>query len=110
MIESLSSSSGTSNVTFDQDLHSKYESFKANPPSFAELIADYNLIHEEINNQIKKLVESRLDNPPQLNVPDIKTSEAFREILKKHNLSEHEWLDLLKKAEEKLQELKHIKA
>ena len=112
MTDAISPSSSTCNANIDQDNHPMTKDGRinlGNVPSFHKLIEDYNRIKEELMNQLKELAQSCQDNPSQYSVPDIKTSVAFREILKNHNLSEQEGLNLLKKVEEKLQELKLIK-
>lgn len=112
MTDAISPSSSAFNANIDRDNRPMTKDEKinlANLPSFDKLTEDYNRIKEELINQLKELAQSRQNNQPQYSVPDIKTSAAFQEILKKHNLSEQEGLNLLKKAEEKIQELKLIK-
>lgn len=113
MTEAISSNSSSINAASDQDSRpiTKDESMgKVRFPEFKDLIEQYNQIKEDLINQLKVLAESRQNDQPQLTAPDLKTSAAFQEILKTHNLSENEGLDLLTKAEANIQQQKYIKA
>jgi hypothetical protein len=112
MTNAISPNSSTLNTAIDQnnrpmtkDVMNKVQ-FQS---EFKDLIEQYNQIKEEFVNLVKELAESHQNHQPQLTVPDLKSSTAFQEILKKHNLSEKEGLDLLKKVEEKIQQQKDIK-
>lgn len=109
MTDAVSPSSSAVNATIDRDNRPQTKDDvmdKIRETSFEELIEQHNQIKEGLFNQLKTLAESRQDGQPQYTVPDIKTSAAYREILKKYNLSEQEGIDLLEKAKEKIQELK----
>ncbi len=113
MTEALSPNSSIVNAAIDQDSRPQTKDelmSKIRETSFDELIEKFHQINQDMINQLKKLAESRQNDQTPYSVPDIKTSAAFKEILQKNNLSEQEGLNLLKKAEEKLQELKAIKA
>ena len=113
MTEAISSNSSSINAASDLDSHlmKKDESMsKVRFPEFKDLIEQYNQIKEELATQLKVLAESRQNYQPQLTAPDLKSSAAFQEFLKEHNLSEKEGLDLLKKAEKKFEQQKYIKA
>ncbi len=113
MTEAISSNSSSINAASDLDSRPMMKDelmSKVDLPSFKDLIEQYNQIKEELVNQLKALAESRQNDQPQLTAADLKTSAAFQEILKEHNLSEKEGLDLLKKAEKKFEQQKYIKA